>query len=496
MYIGIDLGTSGVKVVLTDEQGAVLRTTHASLDVSMPRALWSEQDPADWWEATCQCLDALKASQDLSTVKAIGLSGQMHGATLLDENGDVLRPAILWNDGRCDDECHEIEAAVSDARQRSGNIVMAGFTAPKILWIKHHEPDVYRRIHKVLLPKDYLRYKLTGEFASEMSDAAGTIWLNTESRKWDSTLLAATGLNESHMPALFEGNAVTGELTASLAERWGMKSVPVAGGGGDNAAGAIGCGIVDPGQAMLSLGTSGVYFAVTDTFRINTEQAVHSFCHALPSRWHMMSVMLSAASCLQWYAGQSGYEDVGAMLDDVEQSVSYSDEATPLFLPYLTGERTPHNNPYAKAAFFGVTASTTRAHLARAVIEGVSMALADGMDAVHQSGVSVSSISLIGGGAKSPFWRQLLSDISGQTLTYRKGGDVGPALGAARLAQLAVNPDKSLSDICFQPEAEAEYQPDPKVNEAYLAKRQQFRELYYAIEPFWSSPKKQKTFTN
>ncbi len=496
MYLGIDLGTSGVKVVLTNEQGAVVATAHAALEVSMPKPLWSEQNPQHWWDATYSCLDELADTQSLSAVKAIGLSGQMHGATLLDDSGEVLRPAILWNDGRCDAECREIEASVKDARQRSGNIVMAGFTAPKLLWVKHHEPDVFTKIRKVLLPKDYLRYKLTGDFASEMSDAAGTIWLNTETRSWDDTLLSACGLDESHMPSLFEGNEVTGYLKTELAERWGMNAVAVAGGGGDNAAGAIGCGIVEPGQAMLSLGTSGVYFAVTDDFRTNTAQAVHSFCHALPDRWHLMSVMLSAASCLQWYAAQSGYENVAAMLNDVEANVPFDDAAIPLFLPYLTGERTPHNNPYAKAAFFGVSASTTRAHMARAVIEGVSMALADGMDAVDESGVTVSDISLIGGGAKSAFWRQLLSDVSGRKLTYRKGGDVGPALGAARLAQLAVNPDTPVTEICFQPEAEASYTPSQTIHDAYLLKRQQFRELYYAIEPFYSAPKKHKTFTN
>ncbi len=496
MYLGIDLGTSGVKVVLTNEQGAVVATSHAALDVSMPKPLWSEQNPQDWWNATCACLDELADKQSLADVKAIGLSGQMHGATLLDVDGEILRPAILWNDGRCDAECREIESTVKDARQRSGNIVMAGFTAPKLLWVKNHEPDVFAKVKKVLLPKDYLRYKLTGEFASDMSDSAGTIWLNTESRSWDNTLLNACGLTESHMPSLFEGNEVTGFLNAGLAERWGMNAVAVAGGGGDNAAGAIGCGIVEPGQAMLSLGTSGVYFAVTEDFRTNTAQAVHSFCHALPNRWHLMSVMLSAASCLQWYASQSGYENVGEMIDDVEHNVAFDDTAIPLFLPYLTGERTPHNNPYAKASFFGVSASTTHAHMARAVMEGVSMALADGMDAVDESGVTVSDISLIGGGAKSAFWRQLLSDVSGRKLSYRQGGDVGPALGAARLAQLAVNPDTAASDICFQPAIEASYSPNEAIHNAYLLKRQQFRELYYAIEPFYSAPKKHKTFTN
>ena len=486
MYIGIDLGTSGVKTVLTNEAGAVVYSVSRPLTVSMPHPLWSEQDPNDWWQATCDCLDELSDKNSLSTVKAIGLSGQMHGATLLDSEGDVLRPAILWNDGRSSDECEEITRLVPDSSIRTGNLIMAGFTAPKILWVRKNEPEIFSKIDKVLLPKDFLRYQLTGEFGSDMSDAAGTVWMNTESRSWDEELLKACGLSVDNMPSLYEGSSITGHLKDSLQTRWGMQDVAIAGGAGDNAAGAIGCGIHEPGHAMLSLGTSGVYFAVTDRFTVNTAQAVHSFCHAIPDRWHMMSVMLSAASCLDWYAKQSGYANVGSMIDDVQTNTSHHDTQTPVFLPYLTGERTPHNNPSAKAAFFGVSASTERVHMARAVIEGVSMALADGIDAVHQSGVTAKSISLIGGGARSTFWRQLLSDISGYELEYRESGDVGPALGAARLAQLAANPDADLSDICFKPKLEATYTPNKKIHDNYLNKRQKFRELYYAVETFYS----------
>ncbi|RDV25590.1 xylulokinase [Alteromonas aestuariivivens] len=483
MFIGIDLGTSGVKTIITDATGAVVASAKAPLDVSIPRPLWSEQNPEDWWQATLKSLDELASTHNLGSVQAIGLAGQMHGATLLDKQHKVLRPAILWNDGRSESQCQQIEAQVPNAREVTGNLVMPGFTAPKLLWVKQNEPDVFARVDKVLLPKDYLRFRLCGEFASDMSDSAGTAWLNTAERNWNAPLLDACGLSISHMPKLYEGNEVTGYLSADLANRWGLKQVPIVAGAGDNAAGAIGCGIVNPGQAMLSLGTSGVYFAVTREFKADPETAVHSFCHALPNRWHLMSVMLSAASCLQWYADNSGYRDVGELFADLEANTRFDDPAIPLFMPYLTGERTPHNNPNAKAGFVGITAATTRAHMAQAVVQGVSMALADGIDAVHQCGVEVDGISLIGGGVKSTYWRQLLADVSGIPMNYRRGGDVGPALGAARLAQAAMYPKESISNICPVPELEQSYTPNSDINEFFLQKRQKFRELYYAIEP-------------
>tara|TARA_B100001063_G_scaffold35417_1_gene28978 strand:+ start:2818 stop:4275 length:1458 start_codon:yes stop_codon:yes gene_type:complete len=481
MYIGIDLGTSGVKTILTDESGKVVDSASSSLTVAIPQPLWSEQNPEDWWTATCATLDELKQRNDLSVVKALGLAGQMHGATLLDKAGRVLRPAILWNDGRSEEQCRTLESTVTKARVITGNLVMPGFTAPKLLWIKENEPDIFKQVDKVLLPKDYLRYKLTGEFASDMSDSAGTSWLNTGERSWSKSMLMACGLSEKHMPTLYEGNEITGYLTAKTAKRWGMKAVPVVAGAGDNAAGAVGCGIVDAGQAMLSLGTSGVYFAVTNDYRSDPESAVHSFCHAVGHRWHLMSVMLSAASCLDWFAKNSGYSSVAGLFDDVVNNTRPDDPNTPFFLPYLTGERTPHNNPNAKAGFFGLTASTTRAHMAQAVVQGVSMALADGIDAVHGCGTQVDGISLIGGGVKSTYWRQLLADVSGIAMNYRKGGDVGPALGAARLAQLGVSPQTPVSDICPVPELVASYEPDSALKNYYDQRRQQFRELYFSL---------------
>ena len=481
MVIGIDLGTSGVKVVLLDAAGQLLASKTEKLSVSRPQALWSEQDPESWWQATDKALQALAAEQDLSQVQAIGLSGQMHGATLLDAQHRVLRPAILWNDGRSAVQCRELEEKVSDSRQITGNLMMPGFTAPKLLWIKQHQPEIFAKVAKVLLPKDYLRFRLTGEFATDMSDAAGTLWLDMAARDWNDALLSACGLSREQMPALFEGCQITGQLSPQIAARWGMSTVPVVAGGGDNAAGALGVGMFQPGQAMLSLGTSGVYFVVSDGFRSNPESAVHSFCHALPQRWHLMSVMLSAASCLDWAAQLSGCKDVPQLLAEAENA--QRDLPPVWFLPYLSGERTPHNNPEAKGVFFGFTHQHGRPELARAVLEGVGFALAQGMDVLHNSGVKPQTIMLIGGGARSAFWRQLLADISGQTLDYCRGGDVGPALGAARLALIALHPETPLAELLPTLPLEQRHQPDAARHQQYQAQRETFAQLYRQLEP-------------
>ncbi|GAL04516.1 xylulose kinase [Photobacterium aphoticum] len=480
MYIGIDLGTSGVKVIAMMDTGEIVATHSVGLSVSRPQSLWSEQAPQDWWLATCEAMAALGQQVDLQQVKAIGLSGQMHGATLLDQHGDVLRPAILWNDGRCEQECQALEAAVPDSRVITGNIMMPGFTAPKLKWVANHEPAVFAQVAKVLLPKDYLRFKMTGDYASDMSDSAGTMWLDVNRRDWDDRLLAATGLSREHMPALYEGSDITGYLSADIAALWGMPAVPVVGGGGDNAAGAIGVGISQPGQAMLSLGTSGVYFAVSDGFISNPASALHSFCHALPNTWHTMSVMLSAASCLQWVAELTGYTEVGEMLADVE--VHADRDSSVVFLPYLSGERTPHNNPNAKGVFFGMTHATTKRELALAVLEGVGFAFADGFDALHVTKMIPDEVSLIGGGARSAYWRQMLADIVGMPLVYRQGGEVGPALGAARLAMLGANPGATVADICPVPPVVERHLPNTEHAAHYQQKRAIFQSLYQQLK--------------
>ncbi|MBE2894366.1 xylulokinase [Spirabiliibacterium falconis] len=479
MYIGIDLGTSGVKTVLLDEQQHILATTTAPLPISRPQPLWSEQHPQDWWHAVNQCMAELSQNHDLNGVKAIGLTGQMHGAVMLDRHNNVLYPAILWNDGRSFSQCQALESAVANSREITGNLMMPGFTAPKIQWIAKHQPAIFAQLAKVLLPKDYLRFLMTGEFASEMSDAAGTMWLNVGLRRWDSAMLDACGLTEQHMPTLFEGNQITGYLLPELATTWKMKSVPVIAGGGDNAAGAIGVGLHEPRQAMLSLGTSGVYFIVSDRYLSNPESAVHSFCHALPDRWHLMSVMLSAASAIDWANRTLGINDIERFFTLACESENNDGV---LFLPYLSGERTPHNDPYAKGVFWGMTHNTTTADLARSVVEGVSFALADGIDAVHASGITAEKITLIGGGSKSHFWRQLLADVSGYTFEYRTGGDVGPALGAAKLAQMACHPETPIADICPPLPLEHTYTPQHAVYQHYQPQRERFRILYQKLK--------------
>ena len=484
MYVGIDLGTSGVKAILLDEQGTLLASHTEPLSVSRPHPLWSEQDPEAWWQATDSAMKALGARQSLRSVKALGLTGQMHGATLLDKQQRVLRPAILWNDGRSGEECALLEANISESRAITGNLMMPGFTAPKLLWVERHEPDIFAQVDKVLLPKDYLRLRMTGEFASDMSDVAGTLWLDVAKRDWSDVMLEACRLTRDNMPALFEGSEITGVLKKEIAEAWTMPAVPVVAGGGDNAAGAVGVGMVDSGQAMLSLGTSGVYFAVSDGFRAKPESAVHSFCHALPNRWHLMSVMLSAASCLDWAAKLTGLNSVPALLDAAQ--CARNDAGVIWFLPYLSGERTPHNNPQAKGVFFGLTHQHGPAELARAVLEGVGYALADGMDAVHACGIEPQSVTLIGGGARSSYWRQMLADISGKTLDYRTGGDVGPALGAARLAQIALSPGSALQQLLPQLPLEQQHQPDDERYQRYAGRRETFRQIYQQLLPLMS----------
>jgi len=477
MYIGIDLGTSGVKAVLLDENNQVLASHTEQLTVSRPHPLWSEQDPEAWWQATDKVMLALAAQRSLRQVRAIGLSGQMHGAVLLGRQQQILRPAILWNDGRSARACQELEECVPDARSITGNLMMPGFTAPKLLWVKEHEADIYRQIARVLLPKDYLRWRMTGEFASDMSDAAGTMWLDVARRDWSDRLLAACGLSREQMPMLFEGNQVTGQVAAALCQRWSLPAgLAVVAGGGDNAAGAIGAGIWQPGQAMLSLGTSGVYFAVSERFLSNPERAVHSFCHALPDSWHLMSVMLSAAACLDWATRLTGQPSVAALLALAEKA-RLSDRS-PCFLPHLSGERTPYNNPAATGVFWGFTHQHGPEDLAMAVLEGVSLGLLEGMEALHASGIRPSAITLIGGGARSAFWRQLLADISGEAMDYRTGGDVGPALGAARLARMSCYPGVSPAELLPELPLEARYTPRAGQLDFYRQRQALFKQLY------------------
>lgn len=480
MYIGIDLGTSGVKVILMAEKGHVIASCSSPLSVSRPFDLWSEQNPEDWWQATDLAMLQLSRENNLQNVKAIGLSGQMHGATLLDKKGEVLRPAILWNDGRSHEECLLLQRRCPEVQAITGNLVMPGFTAPKLLWVKQHEPEIFSQIDRVLLPKDYLRFRMTGEFATDVSDASGTLWLNMEQRAWSDTMLSATGLTAEQMPSVFEGTQITGVIYDDLAKRWSMPIVPVVAGGGDNAAGAVGMGIISPEQTMLSLGTSGVIFAVSDGFTANPAMALHSFGHAIPNTWHTMSVMLSAASCIDWVTKLAQFSSVEAALLAAENRIDQDNSL--LFLPYLSGERTPHNDPNAKGVFWGMTHETCAADLVQAVLEGVTFALLDGVDAVRSAQNISDSIDVIGGGAKSAFWLQMLADVFNVPMDYRAGGDVGPALGAARLAAIGDQGPGALKTICSKPELIKRYFPN-QINAArYIEKRERFQDLYQRVK--------------
>lgn len=480
-FLGIDLGTSDLKLLLIDAAGAVVGRAASPLTVSRPEPLWSEQDPADWSSALVAAVGHLRATAPaaFARLRGIGLSGQMHGAVLLDAQDRVLRPAILWNDGRSHAECDELSAAAPGLHEIAGNLAMPGFTAPKLLWVRKHEPEIFDRTRSVLLPKDYLRLLLTGDKVSDPSDASGTLWLDVARRDWSDELLAATGLTRAHMPRLVESNAPSGLLRAELADAWGVAGdIVVAGGAGDNAASAIGIGATAPGLGFVSMGTSGVLFVVNDRFRPNPASAVHAFCHALPQRWHQMSVMLSAASALRWFCQLCGTTEA-ALLEEIE-ALDPADLATaPLFLPYLAGERTPHNDPFATGSFHGLTHDTRRAHAGYAVLEGVAFGLADGLAALRAAGTEVSRLSIVGGGARSGFWAQLIADVLDVEIVRHADADAGGALGAARLGRMAAG--DGIDESCPPPPVIERCTPSPARREQLAGRLQVFRALYPSL---------------
>ena len=439
----------------------------------------SEQDPADWWTATQAALAALRAAHpaEYAATEAIGLSGQMHGAVLLDAQDRVLRPAILWNDTRCAAECSEMMAELPALSELGGSLAMPGFTAPKLRWVAHHEPEIFQRVSKVLLPKDHVRLMLTGEHVSDLSDASGTLWLDVRRRDWSDELLALTGLTRAHMPRLVEGSEAGGRLKADVAQALGLRpGTVVAGGAGDNAASAVGMGAVEAGQGFLSLGTSGVLFVVTPDYQPNAASATHAFCHAVPGRWHQMSVMLSAASALQWVSELLGAANAGDVAARAAALSSQDRAASPLFLPYLSGERTPHNDARVRGSFHGLDFDTDAARLGYAVMEGVSFGLRDGLAALNAAGSSVSRLSLVGGGARSGFWAQMLASALGVEIVTHGGSAVGGALGAARLGALSVG--APMASVCLPPPVDTVYRPDPAERELLAPRHDLFRSLY------------------
>jgi len=480
-FIGADIGTSGVKAILMSETGAIIGEATASLEVSRPHPGWSEQDPADWWAATLKAIDELAKAHasEMAGVIGLGLSGQMHGATLLGKDHEVLRPAILWNDGRAFKECAEIEAVCPDSRALAGNIAMPGFTAPKILWVKNNEPEIYEKIAKVLLPKAYVRFLLTGEMIEDMSDASGTLWLDVAKRDWSEPLLAATGLTRDHMPALAEGSAPAGQLKKELCERWGISGpVSVAGGGGDNAASACGIGAIRPGEGFVSIGTSGVLFVSNDKFRPNTEGAVHAFCHALPDTWHQMGVILSATDSLNWLAKLTGR---GATDLSAAAEAQFTGPGEEIFLPYLSGERTPHNNANARGSFVGLSHVSDAARMTQAVMEGVAFAFRDSQRVLKDAGTQIDRLIAVGGGSNSALWLKMIATNLDMDIEVPHDGDFGGAFGAARLGQCAAT-GADPKDICTTPQIKSVVAPDAGLISAYSDQYQRYRALYPAIE--------------
>lgn len=478
MYLGIDIGTSGVKAVITDDTQKVIDQASASLSVSRPQDLWSEQDPASWWRATDEAVRRLDPKHRAS-VRAIGLSGQMHGATCLDKDDQIIRPAILWNDGRSGASCETMMRDLAELTTITGNLAMPGFTAPKLHWMREHEPENFKRVAKVLLPKDYVRLLMSGEYASDMSDSAGTLWMNVAKRDWSDEMLSLTGLSRNHMPKLYEGSEATGTLLPKIANEWGMSAVPIAAGGGDNAAGAVGSGTIQPGEGFISLGTSGVVFLADEAYRSNTDGAVHTFCHALPNLWHRMSVILSAASAIDFVGRITRYPTAASLYEDTAKARTAGQG--PIFLPYLSGERTPHNDASAKGAFFGMTHEDTPLTLAQSALEGVAFALADGVDVLRESGTTIDNLSVIGGGSQSDWWGEIIASAIDMPLTYREASAVGPAFGAARLARLCLGKDK-IEEICTPPAISHTIEPNADMRDLFASRRETFTALYAATK--------------
>lgn len=480
MYLGIDLGTSSVKALLIDADQRVVGSATAPLKVSRPHPGWSEQDPNDWIAATAKALEGLQAGRpkELAAVEGIGLSGHMHGATLVDNRDVVLRPCILWNDTRSHKEAAALDANPA-FRKISGNIVFPGFTAPKLAWVKNNEPEIFARVAKVLLPKDFLRLWLTGEHMSEMSDSAGTAWLDVAKRGWSDELLAATDLSESQMPTLVEGTEAAGGLRADLASKWGLRAgIPVAGGAGDNAASACGMGTVRAGQAFASLGTSGVIFAANGAYLPNPESALHTFCHALPDTWHQMGVILSATDSLNWLSGITG-KDAGALTDELGETLKAPTGVT--FLPYLSGERTPHNDASIRGVFAGLGHEAGRPVLTQAVLEGVAFAFRDSLEALRAAGTDLDRVTAIGGGSRSRYWLRAMATALDLPVEVPADGDFGAAFGAARLGLIAATGADPFA-VCTTPKTEATIEPDRSLSAAYSDAYQRYRALYPAIK--------------
>jgi len=486
-FLGIDTSTTSSKALLIDEQGNVVTVASSPHTLQTPKPLWSEQNPHEWWDAVSASIKSVleRAGIGGEQVGAVGLTGQMHGLVLLDESGNVLRPSILWNDQRTQSQCDEIHQIVGKEKfiQITGNVALTGFTAPKILWVKENEPEIYVKAKHVLLPKDYVRYQLTGEYAMDKADGAGTVLFDLKARDWSDEVLAALDIPRAWMPKTFEGTEFTGYVTEEAAALTGLKiGTPVAAGGGDQAAGAVGVGAVEPGIIGLTVGTSGVVFATTPSALIEPEGRLHAFCHAVPGMWHFMGVMLSAAGSLQWYR------------DTLAPNVSFDDllkeaEVIPVgseglqFLPYLSGERTPHPDPLARGAFIGLTLRHSRAHMTRAVLEGVAFGLKDSFTLIQNAGLgAITQVRGSGGGTKGALWRQILASVLNAELVTVNTTE-GGAYGAALLAGVGAGAWSEVASACSECiRTTGTTSPDEKEAETYRKSYAVYRELYPALK--------------
>lgn len=486
--LGIDVSTTGAKALLVDENGRVAAGAVSGYPLLTPRPLWSEQDPAAWWQSVCRSIRQALAEAGIEggDVSGVGLTGQMHGLVLLDKRGRVLRPAILWNDQRTGPQCEWLTQTVGLQRllEWTGNPALPGFTAPKLLWVREHEPEIYARVGQILLPKDYIRYKLTGLYATDMAGASGTLLFNVKARRWSDEMLKVMGVPAEWLPPCHEGTQVTGTIGEAAARATGLEAgVPVVGGGGDQAAQAVGVGAVSPGIVALTLGTSGVVFAPTGEPFIEPEGRLHSFCHAVPGRWHLMGVMLSAAGALRWYhdalSPKSSYEELLAPAADTPPGAEGL-----LFLPYLTGERTPYPDPMARGAFIGLTVRHTMAHLTRAVLEGVAFGLRDNLELLRAAGLEpITQVRVSGGGAKSPLWRQILADVLDCELVTVNTTE-GAAYGAALLAGVGVGLWPDAETACAAAVKVTEHiRPDPQRVASYRQIYAMYHDLYTTLRP-------------
>lgn len=479
MYLGLDLGTSGLKALLTAADGSIIGTASANYEVQQPHANWSEQDPMDWIKACEKVFAALKQTLpiEFAQIKAISTSGHMHGAVTVDENAKPLRPCILWNDMRSHEEAAALDA-MPQFRKISGNIVFPGFTAPKLLWMKNNEPDLFAKIHKVLLPKDFLLHWLSGRFVGDVSDGAGTSWLDVATRKWSEALLSASGMRVDQMPDLVEGSEVVGAIREALSSRFGLsKDVKIVAGGADNAVAACGVGAWQEGEGFVSLGTSGVLLAAKNSYAPDPDTAVHTFCHAIPNRWYQMGVMLSATNSLNWLAQTLDKDPVWVANLCTGKITGPS---SVIFMPYLTGERTPHNDADIGGALIGLKADTTSAELSQAVMEGVAFGLRDCLEALKSTGTELTQILAIGGGTNSDFWVQTLATILNLKLEIPEKGDFGAALGAARLAMIGDGAD--IAKTLTSPKISKIIEPDVSLTAKYEDAYQRFRKLYPLIK--------------